>query len=36
MRRLNKVPILWTFFTVLLLTACQPIRPDQENAATDG
>ena len=30
MPKLNVVPILWTLLTVLLLTACQPIRPDQD------
>ena len=33
MWKLNPAPILWTLLTVLLLSACQPIRPDQDTAA---
>ena len=29
----TSAPILWTLLTVLLLTACQPIRPDQDASA---
>ena len=36
MRKLNAATILCTLLTVLLLTACQPIRPDQDSAGTDG
>ena len=33
MRKLNVITILCTLLTVLLLTACQPIRPDQDGDA---
>ena len=33
MRKLDVVPTLWSLLTVLLLTACQPIRPDQDTYA---
>ena len=29
----TSAPVLWTLLTVLLLTACQPIRPDQDASA---